>query len=162
MQIARDRVVALEYTLKDVEGKVIDTNQDGEDFYYLHGHHGIVPGLERALEGKERGAALDVELEPEDGYGEYDEALVFDVPRSALPEGLEIRRGEKVRASAPDGSTRAAVITKVKLQTVTLDANHELAGKKLFFSVRVKDVRKATRDEIAHGHAHGPGGHHHH
>lgn len=161
MRIERDRVVALEYTLKNDDGRVIDTNQGGEALYYLHGHHNLIVGLERALEGKQAGDQLEVQVEPQDGYGEPDEALVFELPRAQLPEGRMPRRGDKVEVTTPRGERRRATITKVKLQTVVVDANHELAGQRLHFSVRVKSVRKASREEIAHKHAHGPSGHHH-
>lgn len=161
MRIERDRVAALEYTVTDADGKVIDTNRGGESLYYLHGHHNIVPGLEKALEGKEAGEELEVQVDPPDGYGERDEALVFEVPRSELPAGASLQRGARLQITAPDGWRALATITKVKLKSVVLDANHELAGQRLHFSVRIQNVRKATREELAHGHAHGPGHHHH-
>lgn len=161
MRIERDRVVALEYTLTDADGKVIDTNRGGESLYYLHGHHNIVPGLERALEGKEAGESLEVQVDPPDGYGERDDTLVFEVPRSELPADVQPQRGGRLQVTAPNGGRAVATITKVKLNSVVLDANHELAGRRLHFSVRVQKVRKATREELAHGHAHGPGHHHH-
>jgi FKBP-type peptidyl-prolyl cis-trans isomerase SlyD len=161
MRIERDRVVALEYTLKDDDGKVIDTNQGADALEYLHGHHNLIPGLERALEGKGPGDRLEVHVEPEDGYGQPTEALVFELPRAELPEGRAPQRGLKVQVTAPTGERRVATITKVKLQSVVVDANHELAGKRLHFDVRVVSVRKASREEVAHGHVHGPGHHHH-
>lgn len=161
MRIERDRVVALEYTLKDDDGKVVDTNQGAAALYYLHGHHNLIPGLERALEGKAAGDRLEVRVEPEDGYGQPNDQLVFELPRTQLPEGMAPQRGAKVQVTAPNGERRAATITKVKLQSVVVDANHELAGKRLHFDVRVASVRKASREEVAHGHVHGPGQHHH-
>lgn len=161
MRIERDRAVALEYTLKDDDGKVIDTNQGDEALHYLHGHQNIIPGLERALEGKESGASLEVTIEPADGYGEPDPGLVFEIPRSQLPEGMSPQRGAKLQVTAPGGGRTRATITKVKLQSVVVDANHELAGQRLHFAVRVRSVRKATREELAHGHVHAPGHHHH-
>lgn len=160
MRIERNRVVALEYTVTDADGKVIDTNRGGESLYYLHGHHNIVPGLERALEGKVAGEELEVQVDPSDGYGERDEALVFEVPRSELPAGIALQRGTQLQVTASNGHRAIATITKVKLNSVVLDANHELAGQRLHFSVRVQQVRQATREELAHGHAHGPGHHH--
>ncbi len=161
MRIERDRAVALEYTLKGDDGVVIDTNVGDDALWYLHGHQNVIPGLENALEGKESGAALDVVVEPSEGYGERDESLIFDIERSKLPSGLEPVRGAKLQVNAPGGGRRVATITKVKLQAVTVDANHELAGKRLHFSVKVGQVRKASKEELAHGHVHGPGHHHH-
>jgi FKBP-type peptidyl-prolyl cis-trans isomerase SlyD len=160
MRIERDRVVALEYILKDDDGRVIDTNEGAEPLFYLHGHHNIVPGLERALEGKEPGDACEVTVEPADGYGERDEAMILEVARTSLPEGTNVQRGARVQFNRAGRGPLVGMITKVKLQTVTVDANHELAGKRLHFAVRIQQVRKATREEMAHGHAHGPGHHH--
>jgi FKBP-type peptidyl-prolyl cis-trans isomerase SlyD len=162
MRIERDRAVALEYTLKGDDGVVIDTNVGDDALWYLHGHQNVIPGLEKALEGQEPGASLDVVVEPADGYGEPSESLIFEIEKSKLPQGMEPARGAKLQVNAPGGGRMVATITKVKLQTVTVDANHELAGKRLHFSVKVGQVRKATREELAHGHVHAPGHGHHH
>lgn len=161
MRIESDKAVALEYTLKGDDGVVIDTNVGEEALWYLHGHQNIIPGLEKALEGKEPGAAVDVSIEPADGYGEVSDALIFEVEKSKLPKGMDPTRGAKLQVNAPGGGRMVATITKVKVSSVTVDANHELAGKRLHFSVKVGEVRKATKEELAHGHVHA-GGHHHH
>ncbi len=161
MRIERDKAVALEYTLKGDDGVVIDTNVGEEALWYLHGHQNIIPGLEKALEGKEPGAAVDVSIEPADGYGEPSDALIFEIEKSKLPKGMEATRGAKLQVNAPGGGRMVATITKVKVSSVTVDANHELAGKRLHFSVKVGEVRKATKEELSHGHVHAPGHHHH-
>jgi FKBP-type peptidyl-prolyl cis-trans isomerase SlyD len=161
MRIERDRAVALEYTLKGDDGEVIDTNVGSDALWYLHGHENIIPGLEKALEGAETGAAIEAVIEPADGYGEVSEELVFEVDKSRLPKDMEIVRGAKLQVNNPGGGRMVATITKVKIATVTVDANHELAGKRLHFSVKVGEIRKATKEELAHGHVHAPGHHHH-
>ncbi|HET9933519.1 MAG TPA: peptidylprolyl isomerase, partial [Polyangiaceae bacterium] len=125
---------------------------------YLHGFGNIVPGLEKALEGKGVGDALKVVVAPDDAYGERDEKLVQAVPRDEFPDG-EIAVGMRFRADSPSGSK---VLTVVALNDseVTVDANHPLAGCTLSFDVKVRGIRDATQEELDHGHVHD--GHHHH
>jgi FKBP-type peptidyl-prolyl cis-trans isomerase SlyD len=160
MKIAKNRVAAIEYTLKDDKGEVIDASR-GEPLYYLHGHANLVSGMEQALEGKGVGDTLELTLSPTEAYGERDESLVLDVPFSDLPDGLEPQKGVALQMNA-GGEPRRAVITKVKLRSVVVDTNHPLAGQTLHFNVEVKEVRNALKQELEHGHAHGPGDHHHH
>ena len=160
MSISRDQVVSIHYTLKDDAGEVIDASTAGEPLAYLHGHGNLVPGLERELTGKNAGDELQVKISPADGYGEYDAQLVQRVPRRALKG---VRRG--ARRDAPAGADRRGpahvTVTQVTGDMVTLDGNHPLAGKNLNFEVEIAAVRAATEEELAHGHVHGPGGHHH-
>jgi len=160
MQIDKDCVVAMEYKLTDDDGKVLDES-GGTPLYYLHGHANIVPGLEQALQGGKAGDSVQVSVSPEDGYGTYDESLIVELPKSELPDDVHAARGARLMVTIR-GQQRPAQITKVKLKTIVLDANHSLADKTLHFDVQVVAVRRATKDELAHGHAHGPGGHHHH
>jgi len=161
MEIANDRVVGIEYTLKDDEGKVIDTNVGSEDLVYLHGHHNLVPGLENELVGKKAGDSITVVVKPEDGYGTRDESRTFEVPKSSLPQGVNPEKGMQLTMRGPTGQAMPVTIAKVKLSTVVMDGNHPLAGQNLHFAVAIRSVRKATRDELEHGHAHSPGHHHH-
>lgn len=161
MTIKKDAVVALEYTLKNDAGDVIDSSSDsGEPLHYLHGHGNIVPGLERALSGKAVGDAVAVVVSPEDGYGEHDPAGVLTVTRTQLPEDLEPEVGMMLAMQSPDGRTLPLTVTAVTDDGVTLDANHPLAGQTLHFDVTVRMVRDATAEELEHGHVHGPGGAH--
>lgn len=162
MEIAKDCVAGLEYTLKDDEGEVIDTNVGGEALLYLHGHGNLVPGLERELVGKQEGDELEVVVPPAQGYGERDETRTFEVPKSSLPQNVEPTKGMALTMRDAQGRSMPVTISKVKLSTVVMDGNHPLAGKNLNFKVKVLSVRKAKREEIAHGHAHTPGHHHHH
>jgi FKBP-type peptidyl-prolyl cis-trans isomerase SlyD len=160
VQIARNKVVAIHYTLRDEQGTVIDSSSGRGPLAYLHGKGNIIPGLEQALAGKSAGDTLDVTVAPEQGYGVRDERLVQIVPRSRFPEGAEIAPGMQLRASGQQGP-RVVTVMKVERDFVTVDGNHPLAGRTLHFSVEVAEVRKATHEEVAHGHVHGPGGHHH-
>lgn len=147
-------VVSIHYTLKDEDGQVIDTSEGAEPLSYLHGAGNIIPGLENALSGKAAGDAFDVVVEPRQGYGEYQAELLQVVPRAAF-EGVEsIEPGMAFTAQAADGSQRRIVVREVEGDDVTVDANHELAGVDLHFSVEVVGVREATEDEVAHGHVH--------
>lgn len=160
MSISQDQVVSIHYTLTDDEGAVIDSSAAGEPLAYLHGHGNLIPGLERELTGKRAGDKLQVKIAPADAYGEYDAALVQRVPRRALKGVSDVRVGLRLQAQTPDGP-RALTVTQVNGDMVTLDGNHPLAGKHLNFAVEVAEVRAATAEELAHGHVHGPGGHHH-
>ncbi|MEX1994228.1 MAG: peptidylprolyl isomerase [Steroidobacteraceae bacterium] len=160
MHIEKNRVVQLHYTLRDDQGTVVDSSSGREPLTYLHGKGNIIPGLEQALAGKAAGEKFDVIVAPEQGYGLRDDRLVQIVPRSRFGEAAELAPGMQVRASGPQGA-RLVMITRVERDFVTIDANHPLAGRTLHFAVEVAEVRKATHDEVTHGHVHGPGGHHH-
>lgn len=161
MQVSKDKVVSIDYTLRDDQGQVLDTSSGREPLPYLHGAQNIIPGLEAALEGKRVGDTLSVTVLPADAYGERDAELVQDVPRDRFQGVSQIEPGMQFQAQTPQGR-RIVTVTKVDDQNVTVDANHPLAGQTLHFEVTVKDVRQATPEEVQHGHAHGPGGHHHH
>ncbi len=160
MHIEKNRVVALHYTLRDDQGVVLDTSDGRHPMSYLHGKGNIIPGLEQALAGKTTGDKLDVTVPPEQGYGRRDDRLVQIIPRSKFADIGEITPGMKVRASGAQG-TRNVTVTKVERDFITVDANHPLAGRTLHFSLEVTEVRKATHEEISHGHVHGTGGHQH-
>ncbi|GEM_PF-119663 len=157
MDIQKDTVALIDYTLYDSDGSVIDQSKEGEPLAYLHGHENLIPGLEKVLEGKTAGTEIEVTVPPEEGYGQYDDNLIQEVPISQFPEGSDPQPGMRFQ-----GQTEAGVcIFKVKAvegDKVTVDGNHELAGKELKFAVAVREVREAAPEEIEHGHAHGPGG----
>jgi FKBP-type peptidyl-prolyl cis-trans isomerase SlyD len=156
------KVVSIHYTLTDDDGDVLDSSRDGEPLDYLHGHGGIVPGLERAVEGKAVGASLKVTVPPKDGYGEPSGPGPRKVPRDAFPEDVELEAGMQFFAPGPKGKPVPVWVTEVTPDQVEIDTNHPLAGATLHFDVEVVKIRDASKDEIAHGHPHGPGGHHHH
>jgi FKBP-type peptidyl-prolyl cis-trans isomerase SlyD len=159
VSIKKDSVVTFNYTLKDDAGQVIDSSAEGEPLAYLHGHGNLVPGLERELEGKGTGDNLAVKITPADGYGEYSQELVQKVPRRALKGISKITVGMRLHAQTEQGP-RPVTVKAVTGDMVTIDGNHPLAGKNLSFDVQILDVREATEEELAHGHVHGPGGHH--
>jgi FKBP-type peptidyl-prolyl cis-trans isomerase SlyD len=160
MLIGENSVVAIDYTLKNEAGEVIDTSEGQQPLTYLHGHGNIVEGLEEALTGKGAGETISVSVSSEKGYGPRDPERVFDVPNDRLPSDLEPEVGLVVGMRTPDGQTLPLTISAVKNDCVTDDGNHALAGQTLHFEVEVRDVRAATADELAHGHVHGPGGEH--
>jgi len=160
MKIAHEKVVSIHYTLTNKEGTVLDSSSGSDPLAYLHGFGNIIPGLENALEGKEKGEKLAVTVEPEQGYGARDEQLVQAVPRSAFKGVEELAPGMQFQAQGPQGA-RLVVVTQVAQDVVTVDANHPLAGQTLHFDVEVSEVRDATAEELEHGHVHGPHGHQH-
>lgn len=160
MHIEKNRVVRLDYTLRDEQGTVLDSSSGRGSLSYLHGKGNIIPGLEQALAGKSAGDKLDVTVPPEQGYGARDERLVQIVARAKFGEVANLAPGMQVRANGPRGP-RMVTVVRVDRDFVTVDGNHPLAGRTLHFSLAVAEVRKATHEEITHGHVHGPGGHHH-
>jgi FKBP-type peptidyl-prolyl cis-trans isomerase SlyD len=162
MQIAQDKVVLIHYTLTDDGGKVLDSSSGGDPLAYLHGQGNIIPGLEKALEGKQAGDKLNVRVEPAEGYGVRDDSLVQQVPRRAFGSVSKVEPGMQFHAQSAQGQMRVVTVTHVQGDMVTVDGNHPLAGEVLVFDVEVAEVRDATGEELEHGHVHGPGGHHHH
>lgn len=156
MQITKNTVAAIHYTLRDNEGNVIDTSSGREPLNYLHGAGNLIAGMEEGLEGKSKGDKFQLKIEPAKGYGEKDPAMIQQVPRSAFGD-QDVRPGMKFSTNHGNVVT----VTQVGLENVTVDANHELAGVELNFDVEIIEVRNATDEEISHGHVHGPGGHHH-
>ena len=159
MQIARDTVVSIDYELTDAAGKLIEKTPS--PISYLHGdHQGIFPMVEQALNGKQAGDACEVRMEPGDAFGDYDEKLVRVEPRDRFPENVAV--GMQFEG-APEGGEHAAIytVTDVSDGKVVVDGNHPLAGMSLVFNCTVTEVRKATDEELSHGHAHGAGGHNH-
>ena len=158
MNITQDTVVELDYKLT-VNGEVIDQSEPGEPLVYLQGHSNIIPGLERALEGKTVGDELQVTVQPEDGYGERDEENVEELSREDFEDDVEL--GATYYAQAEDGSVIPFTVMSVDGDTVKVDFNPPLAGMVLNFDVKVLNVRDATAEELDHGHAHAEGDHHH-
>jgi len=160
VHVEKNRVVSFSYTLRDDQGTVIDSSGGRGPLSYLHGKGNIIPGLEQALAGKAVGDKLDVTVAPEQGYGVRDERLVQIVARAKFGEVAGLAPGMQVRATGSQGP-RIVTVVSVDRDFVTVDGNHPLAGRTLHFSLEVAEVRKATHEEISHGHVHGPGGHHH-
>jgi FKBP-type peptidyl-prolyl cis-trans isomerase SlyD len=150
MTITKNKVVAIDYCLKDSAGEVLDSSEGLEPLEYLHGYHNVLSGLETRLEGKRESDVFEAVIEPREGYGEYDDNLVLDVPRGNFPEGADIAVGARFLADSLDGPVTVTVC-RVADDSVTIDANHPFAGKRLFFSVKVVSVRDASQEEIDRG-----------
>lgn len=160
MQIAKNRVISIDYTLTDAQGTELDSSQGRGPLDYIHGIGNIIPGLEAALEGKSKGDQVNAVIPPEKAYGTRDENLVQQLPRSQFDTDQDIRVGMQFQATGETGP-RVVTVVNVDLDNVTIDANHPLAGLTLHFDVTVKDIREATGEELSHGHVHGPDDHHH-
>ncbi|HXQ32128.1 MAG TPA: peptidylprolyl isomerase [Steroidobacteraceae bacterium] len=161
MQVTRDAVVVIHYTLTNDVGEVLDSSAGGEPLAYIHGGGSIINGLEEALEGKAAGDRLAVVVPAEKAYGSRDARLVEQVPKRAFQGVGEIKAGMRFTAQTEQG-VRQVVVTRVVGDMVTVDGNHPLAGQTLNFDIQIAEVRAATAEELAHGHVHGAGGHHHH
>ena len=160
MQIAAQCVALFHYKLTNDQGEVIDSSDGREPLAYLHGGGNIVVGLENALEGRTAGDKFSVSVDPEQGYGEHNEALVQTVPRSMFQGVDQIETGMRFQAQSDHGPV-SVVVTEVTDENVTVDGNHALAGETLNFEIEVTEVREASAEELEHGHVHGPGGHEH-
>jgi FKBP-type peptidyl-prolyl cis-trans isomerase SlyD len=156
MQIAKNKVAAIHYTLTDNDGNTIDSSQGRDPLLFIQGVGNLIPGMEEGLEGRARGDKFKIKVRPEKGYGEINPKLVQDVPRKSFGD-QEVQPGMQFQ------TTQGQVLTvkEVKTEVVIVDANHPLAGRELNFDVEVIEVREATKEELDHGHVHGKGGHHH-
>ncbi|MFM1875907.1 MAG: hypothetical protein RL266_1644 [Bacteroidota bacterium] len=163
MTITKNKVALIHYTLKDESGEILDSSEGREPLAFIQGIGNIITGLEEKLEGKDVGDRFETSIAPEKAYGLRSEENVHIVPLASFQaDGDEkLVEGMQVRVETSQGVSLADV-SKIDGDEVTLDLNHPLAGETLYFTVEVIDVRDATRQELEHGHAHGPGGHHHH
>lgn len=157
MEITKNKVVAIDYTLKNDEGELIDTSEGEEPLAYLHGVGGIIPGLERELEGKQVGDQLQIKVAPADAYGERDESLEQEVGIDQFEDSENLALGMQFQVESDEGPVVVTVV-EIDDDVVTIDANHPMAGLNLNFDVTVREVRDATSDELSHGHVHGAGG----
>ncbi len=160
MQIAKNSVVSFHYSLSDSEGNSIESSQGGEPSLYLCGANNILPALEKAMLGHSVGDTFDVNLSVEQAYGPRIEGKTQRIPAKYLKHEGKMRPGQIV-SYRDDHGVKQATVLKVGKFSVDIDSNHPLAGRALRFSIDIVDIREASADEVAHGHAHGPGGHHH-
>lgn len=162
--VADDMVVFFHYTLRRTnDGEILDESGD-EPMLYLHGASNIVPGLERQLTGRTIGDRFTANVPAAEAYGEKDGSAPQRVPLDAFPEDMPLVEGMPLIAEGPDGSHHHFFIVGVdeEDEVVLIDANHPLAGVDLSFEVEIVNIRNATREELEHGHPHGPDGHGHH
>jgi len=158
MKIQENHVVCIHYTLTNDEGKVIDSSAGREPLDFIQGKGMIVPGLEKEMLGKAVGDKFSVVVSAAEGYGEYNPALVQEIPLDAFQGVPSVEVGMTFVARGPQGQTMVT-ITEVKEKVAVVNANHELAGKNLNFAIEVTEVRDATEDELENGlHAHAHGG----
>lgn len=150
-------VVGIDYTLRDEEGELIDTNEGYPPLEFLQGFGQIIPGLEQALNGMAVGEKKRVVVAPENGYGEYQPEAQETVPLDAFPEDMDVEEGMEIQVQDDDGQVLQAMVAEVDGDEVTLDFNHPLAGVTLYFDVRIASLRAATAEELDHGHVHGAG-----
>ena len=156
------RVIGFHYTLHEASspGDVLDSSQGGDPLFFMEGAGQIIPGLERVLAGLKRGDTRTIEVKAADAYGPVDSGLVAQVERSQFPPDATLEIGEQFTVDAGSDATVFTVVD-VDGTMVTVDGNHPMAGRDLIFHVEIVEIRDATKDEVQHGHAHGPHGHHH-
>jgi FKBP-type peptidyl-prolyl cis-trans isomerase SlyD len=160
MQVQNNSVVSIHYTLTDAQGAVLDSSIDHTPLAYIQGMGHIVPGLEKAMDGKKAGDKFKVSVPAEEGYGVRDEELIDRVPKEAFEGVPQVEPGMEFYADGPNGPVMITV-KALDGDFVLVDGNHPLAGKELHFDIEVTEVREATAEESEHGHVHGEGGHHH-
>ena len=160
MQISKDCVVQFKYVIKDLAGKEVESSGDEAPVAYLHGHNGMMPGIEKALEGKQAGDKVAVELAASETFGEKLDDNEQRVSIKHLMGADKWKAGMTALVNTEHGQRQVTVI-KVGKFMATVDINHPLAGQTLAFELEVTNVRAASKEEIEHGHAHGEGGHHH-
>ena len=154
MQIAKDMVVTMHYTLTLDNGQVVDTSADREPLSFLVGHDQIIPGLEIELIGLSTGDKKTVIVAAKDAYGEHDENLVETVERDKIPSNIELKEGLVLRANRENGEIMEFTVKSFDDENVVFDLNHPLAGETLTFNTEIMNVRQASNEEIAHGHVH--------
>ncbi|MCP5326120.1 MAG: peptidylprolyl isomerase [Oceanospirillaceae bacterium] len=160
MTIKTNSVVQFHYTLKDEDGTLIETSSGRDPMAYLHGHNNIIPGLEAAMEGKNAGDTFSATVTPDQAYGERRADALQRIPVKHLQGAKKWKAGMVAHVQTEQGA-RQVMIVKVGKFMVDVDTNHPLAGRTLVFDIIIDAVRDATEEEVAHGHAHGVGGHHH-
>ena len=160
MTIDNDIVASVHYTGTLQDESVFDSSEGGDPLTFLVGHRQMIPGFEEELKGAKVGERRTFTLTPDRAYGERDENGIVELPRSQFPPDAELEVGMVLVAQMTEGPMPFRILT-LGSETVTVDFNHELAGHELTFSVEVVELRSATDEEMSHGHAHGPGGHHH-
>lgn len=159
-RVADNLVVTIDYTLT-VDGEILDSSDEEGPLDYLHGHDNILYGLEKELTGMQVGESKKVTVNPDEGYGEVDPQAFIELPRDEFPENVPLELGIELEITDHDGETMFAKIIEVGEEILRLDTNHPLAGKTLHFDVTIKGIRKASPEEIDHGHAHFNDNHHH-
>lgn len=140
MSIAEGRTVSVEYTLTLQDKKVLDTNKGGQPLTFVYGAKQIIPGLEKEMAGMKIGESKNVTVKPEEGYGPVIEQAIIEVDKDKLPdEAWQV--GAHVQGQGPDGRVVRGQVTTLQEDKATVDFNHPLAGKTLYFEVKVLDIQ---------------------
>lgn len=149
-RVRESRVVSIEYRVRLASGDLVESTSKGP-IDYLHGGGQILPALERALEGMREGDRASFSIAPEDAYGAHDASNVVSLARSMFPVEADLKPGLQLLARAAGGQTYPITVRELQGDTVIVDLNHPLAGKRLFFEVRVISVRPAADEELFAG-----------
>lgn len=160
MIVEKDKAVSFHYTLKNTDGEQMETSRDKDPMSYLHGANNIIPGLEKAMEGRAVNDEFSVTVEPEEAYGVRNENNVQRVPLKRLKGIGKVLPGQVLNLQTNKGQVQVTVL-KVGRFNIDVDGNHPLAGKQLTFEVEITEIRDASEEELEHRHVHGPGGHQH-
>ena len=163
MIIAKNTVVGVNYQL-DFDGQKIDASGE-QPLVYLHGHGMMIPGFEKQLAGLKAGDKYNFQVSAAEGYGDFNKNAIVELDKQIfLVDGTmstEVFEGAQLQLTNQDGQPMVGIVQKIGDDKVTMDFNHQLAGKELNFSGTIDSLREATEEEISHGHVHGPGGHNH-
>ncbi|RKF19838.1 peptidylprolyl isomerase [Alginatibacterium sediminis] len=160
MQVQDKTVVSFRFKLFNQAGELVDESGE-QPLLYLVGQHGMLPGLAKSFLEKSKGDSYSLDLSAEEGFGERKADSAQRVSRNKIFPKTKLSPGQDVVWDSPEGQIQVTVI-KSGLKMVDIDTNHPLAGEPVRFDVEITDVRVASDDEVAHGHAHGAGGHEHH
>lgn len=155
------KVYSIDYEVRDASGKKIDASEPGHPMMFMEGSRQIIPALEEAIKLLKVGEKKDLDLKASEAYGNVDKTAIFEIPLSQLPPSEGLKIGDHFWAESEEGGRRPFRVTALNATHATMDGNHPLAGMDLSFTVKLIQQRDATEEEMAHGHAHGPGGHHH-
>jgi FKBP-type peptidyl-prolyl cis-trans isomerase SlyD len=160
VNIGPQSVVTFHYTLRNDADEELETSRGGEPTAYLHGANNVIPGLEEAMTERSAGDVFTATVSPEKGYGQRNPEQQQRVPAKHLVFKGKLKAGDVVQLNTKEGM-RPVTVIKAGRHSADIDTNHPLAGQTLHFDIEIMDVREATAEETAHGHAHGPGGHNH-
>jgi FKBP-type peptidyl-prolyl cis-trans isomerase SlyD len=161
LTVTRDRVVSFHYEIKDADGRVAESSRGDGPALALIGHGNLMLGLEEAMLNRHPGESFQTTLAPQQAYGDRREDWIQRISKKHFAKGARFHPGAQLSLRTDDG-VRTVTILKNGNKFVDVDLNHPLAGQSIQIDVDLIEVREATREEMAHRHAHGAGGHHHH
>ncbi len=160
MQVSKNAVVTMNYTLKNDSGDIIDSSDGAEPLTYIQGLGHIILGLEKEMEGKSKGDKFDVVVAPEEGYGVYRDELLETVPKAQFQDAGKLEIGMQFQVET-EGGPVVVSIKSIDGDNVVVDGNHPLSGVTLHFNIEIIEIREASEEELSHGHVHSKGEQHH-